>query len=729
MTRRARLFLVFLFILTHAYVYRGASETEVTSGLPQELDDLYEIFNKEIRSGMAGNVYAGLGNQLQLDGKAYNYAMPALNAYDLLREAHTSSGPQGESFQNQLKKTRKAFTALLESINWPHYEIALEEKKMGFSGPERPEVCEKIKQPILLTFDNLSSDTQVLTLSSGELSFSSRQLKVASGSVRHLLATLEAKDAGNVTATIRIAGQEASLEADLEVEARRTGILEGVLVEKLGRDLPIARVRVTDSEGVYCPPETHRYGLILKMFGPEHGQTAQRWFYGEGEFRVRVPAGRVKVAIRRGLEYRSIDQEVEILPGQTVRKEFELRRWIDMEKRGWYSGDVHIHFLEPKSALFEMAAEDLHVAEVLVLKHYDSLSAREYFTGALDPVSNERHLVYYNEEFRNRRLGHVGLLKLKRLVEPVSTGAIGASRRQFYRNSYFSAPDQPPSRAGEASPDRLLLEAMRETHEQEGLVNWAHLRKELEFALDAALGELDAVDILANTRVREAQRSWYHLLNCGFRLPATAGTDRGGPARPVGHHRTYVRLEGPFTYENWIQGIKKGSTLVTNGPMVLLRVDGAPPGTELKFSHPGRVRVQAEVISQLPFQHLEIVVNGDVVRKVQSDGDGRNARIAFEQPVGESLWIAARCIGTKHPEIIYYPHPVFAHTSPVYVQYRDERIEKSESAGYLLEFMRRLESWAREEAYFGNEGKKEEALSTIRRGMDFYRRIAGQPGT
>ena len=97
--------------------------------------------------------------------------------------------------------------------------------------------------------------------------------------------------------------------------------------------------------------------------------------------------------------------------------------------------------------------------------------------------------------------------------------------------------------------------------------------------------------------------------------------------------------------------------------------------------------------------------------------------------LGKVFGSRLRCIGTKHPEIIYYPHPVFAHTSPVYVQYRDERIEKSESAGYLLEFMRRLESWAREEAYFGNEGKKEEALSTIRRGMDFYRRIAGQPGT
>ena len=534
-------------------------------------------------------------------------------------------------------------------------------------------------------------------------------------------------------AEIRIAGQEASLAADLEFEACKTGILEGVLVEESGRDLPIARVRVTDSQGVYYPPETHRYGLILKLHGPEYGQTAERWFYKEGKFRVRAPTGKVQVAIRRALEYRSIDQEVDILPGRTVRKEFELTRWIDMEKRGWYSGDVHIHFLEPKSVLFEMAAEDLHVAEVLVLKHHDSLTGREYFTGALDPVSNERHLVYYNEEFRSSPLGHVGLLNLKRLVEPISTGAIGASRRQFYRFSYF-APDQPPSRASQVSPDRLLIEAMRETHEQEGLVNWAHLRRELEFALDAALGELDAVDILANTRVKEAQRSWYHLLNCGFRLPATAGTDREGPSVPVGHQRTYVRLEGAFTYENWIQGIRKGSTFVTNGPMVLLRVDGAPPGTELKFSHPGRVRVQAEAISQLPFQHLEIVVNGEVIRKVQADGEGRNARIDFEQPVGESLWIAARCIGTRHPEIMYYPHsrwshPVFAHTSPVYVQYQDKRIEKAESARYLLEFMQRLESWAREKAYFENDEKKKETLSTLRRGMDFYRRIAGQPGT
>ena len=46
------------------------------------------------------------------------------------------------------------------------------------------------------------------------------------------------------------------------------------------------------------------------------------------------------------------------------------------------------------------------------------------------------------------------------------------------------------------SPDRLLVEAMRETHRQGGLVGWAHLRDELEFALDAALGELETVDIL-----------------------------------------------------------------------------------------------------------------------------------------------------------------------------------------------------------------------------------------
>jgi len=86
----------------------------------------------------------------------------------------------------------------------------------------------------------------------------------------------------------------------------------------------------------------------------------------------------------------------------------------------------------------------------------------------------------------------------------------------------------------------------------------------------------------------------------------------------------------------------------------------------------------------------------------------------------------------RHPELIYYPHPqwskpVFAHTNPVYVLYRDQKIAKPGSARYLLERMDRLESWALHDAYFDEDARKEEALRTIRSGKELYRRIAGAP--
>jgi hypothetical protein len=98
----------------------------------------------------------------------------------------------------------------------------------------------------------------------------------------------------------------------------------------------------------------------------------------------------------------------------------------------------------------------------------------------------------------------------------------------------------------------------------------------------------------------------------------------------------------------------------------------------------------------------------------------------------KSAWIAARVSGEKNPEIIYFPHPqwskpVFAHTSPIYVRYRDQKIEKAESARYLLDRIAKLESWARDDAYFANDQQKSEALRTIRRGMEFYQAIAKIP--
>ena len=42
--------------------------------------------------------------------------------------------------------------------------------------------------------------------------------------------------------------------------------------------------------------------------------------------------------------------------------------------------------------------------------------------------------------------------------------------------------------------------------------------------MDVALGKIDSVDIMGRNH-EAAMPLWYGLLNCGFRIPAAAGTD------------------------------------------------------------------------------------------------------------------------------------------------------------------------------------------------------------
>jgi hypothetical protein len=97
--------------------------------------------------------------------------------------------------------------------------------------------------------------------------------------------------------------------------------------------------------------------------------------------------------------------------------------------------------------------------------------------------------------------------------------------------------------------------------------------------------------------------------------------------------------------------------------------------------------------------------------------------MAFNHKLSGSAWIAARCMGERHPEL-FYTHPVFAHTNPVHVRYREESIAKPESAKFLLGFLDKLEDWAEHQAYFENGRQRSETLKTIRAGISYFQKIA-----
>ncbi len=76
-------------------------------------------------------------------------------------------------------------------------------------------------------------------------------------------------------------------------------------------------------------------------------------------FTADLPAGQYAVTVERGKEYAPLQTNLTVDAEHSYWR-LELKRWIDMPARGWYSGDVHCH-----RALAElpnlMLAEDLNV--------------------------------------------------------------------------------------------------------------------------------------------------------------------------------------------------------------------------------------------------------------------------------------------------------------------------------------------------------------------------------
>src|SRR5690606_13090233 len=86
--------------------------------------------------------------------------------------------------------------------------------------------------------------------------------------------------------------------------------------------------------------------------------------------------------------------------------------------------------------------------------------------------------------------------------------------------------------------------------------------------------EFDGVD----GQGRWAEAIYYHLLNCGLRIPPTAASGSGEVANPLGFNRRYVHVEGePASARRW-EGVSAGQVTITSGPLWRPLVEGELPG-------------------------------------------------------------------------------------------------------------------------------------------------------
>lgn len=459
--------------------------------------------------------------------------------------------------------------------------------------------------------------------------------------------------------TADIAGGRASTWREVRVAARQTPAPTGrVRVRVVGPDgqLTPARVYVDASDGrSYAPAGAfHRAMMVFD----------RHYFHTSGEAEIEVPAGRTTLEALRGWEYAPRSATVDVPAGGERSVTLQLERLIDMPARGWYSGDTHLHDLHQGFGLtheaffLQLVAEDLHVSNALIHMDGTRLMGRwEDLTGRPHPLSTPTHILQYGHEFRGG-LGHIGMIGIGEYILPLIAGQSGTPYAQTtleheylegaraqgglagFMHPYLRPPDTPDAAAG------TLI------------------------ALDVALGLGDFYDLGALYSDELASTGFYYrLLNAGFRLPATGGTDNFSDVwrdPPPGSDRTYAWVEGPLTVRSWLDAVRRGRTFVSTGPMLLVTVEGQLPGAEIALpaDGPPDLRVRAEVSSITPIDSLQILVNGVAVRTIRATDP---LRVEFDGrvPVPLGGWVAARVLGPASEYI--GDDYAFAHSGPVYV--------------------------------------------------------------
>lgn len=438
-------------------------------------------------------------------------------------------------------------------------------------------------------------------------------------------------------------------------------------------------------------------------------------YRADGEH-VQLPPGTYTVTFTRGPEY--VIQKVKlVVPSNVTDHEatFTLKRWINMAKLGWYSGDHHVHGagcshyespeegVKPKDMWRQALGEDLNVAAVLAWGP-SWYHQKTFFTGKDDPLSTGKNIMRADVEvsgFPSSHAGHIVLLRIKEddypgttTIEewpswtlPVLSWAKSQDGVTGYAHSGWGLEPLTPTR----NLPNYIIPKMDGIGANEYIVTVTQ----------------NAVDFYSagDTPASWELNMWYHTLNCGFTPRLSGETDF--PCifdERVGLLRSYFKTDAALSYDSYVAAIKKGRCYVSDGSAHIIdfSVNGSEAGigdSRLKLNGKQTVKIKARVnanlsaqqdeagkaiaqrpLTEQPYWHLErarigsgqkipveLIVNGNPVDTIEVLANGEWKDVSFSYQISASSWIALRV----------YPS---VHTNPLFIELDGKPIHVRRSA-------------------------------------------------
>ena len=538
-------------------------------------------------------------------------------------------------------------------------------------------------------------------------------------------------------------------EVDILFAAQRTRDIKLTVKDENG-DPATASFVIRDAQGRTYPSQAKRLAPDFHF----HPQV----YRADGEL-IKLPAGSYTIEFSRGPESIPEIRKATIGPGVTELK-FQVRRWIDPSKYGWWSGDHHIHaagcahYTNPTEGVHapDMArhcqGEDLKIGANLTWGPCFDYQ-KQFFTGKVDDVSQYPYLLRYDIEvsgFGSHNSGHLCLLRLKDQMYPGGESkhhwpTLGLNTLRWAKKQGAVTG---PAHSGwglevdSAELPNYDIPPFSGIGANEFIVDVTHEVPGPDGKLVRAVDFISTVD----TPYPWELNIWYHTLNVGFRTRISGETDF--PCiygEKVGLGRSYVKLDGKLNYDDWCEGLRQGRNYVSDGKSHIFdfAASGVRMGeneSELKIDQAGPVTISARVAARLnetpnpqlqklgfdkkPYWDIErarirdsrtvpveLIVNGQQVAKQIIQADGTERDLKFTVNIDKSSWVALRILPSSH-------------TNPIFVMVDGKPIRDQRSADWCLKSVDQC--WSQKERFIRAD-ELDDARAAYEHARVTYRRL------
>jgi hypothetical protein len=485
------------------------------------------------------------------------------------------------------------------------------------------------------------------------------------------------------------------------------------------------RCRATDvpagmqSESIEIPELLNR-GTGIALAGDDAVREIHSWYVLPRETTITLPSQQVTIEAFSGIETETARVDLDLRGTEHKELSIPLKRFSDVGAGGARSANTHLHIMkltrsECDRYLTEIPAADR--LDVVFVSHLEravvdaTYITNRYTTADLKRLSDKTGVQFgWGEEHRHNMpgntegFGHVMLLNIQKLIQPVSIG------QGIMKQGTDGIP---------------LARGVSLARRDGATVVWCHNGWGRESVPNLVLKNVDAVNIFDGSSRSSYSDSFYRYLNAGLRIPFSTGTDWC----QYDFSRVYVQVSEPLSTESWLRSLREGRSVISNGPLLDFQVSGKQVGDTVSLNTSERtLKVRGTAKGRRNFDRVELIVNGGIVATQAATAVESHFEADLETTVtvDKPGWLALR---TPPPSVSgdqsreqqtplnEYGREMFAHTSPIYIEVSGKKHFNRGDAASLLAEMQRNRDLVSDECQFADAHERSHVLEIYEDGI------------